>query len=61
MHSWLMIDPKNVVVLHCQGTKGGRSTLVASCFLAFFYRKEFPGGAREALNLYSQIANLPGA
>jgi phosphatidylinositol-3,4,5-trisphosphate 3-phosphatase and dual-specificity protein phosphatase PTEN len=56
MQSWLMIDAKNVVVLHCQGPRG-RSSLVASCFLAFFYKSEFSGGAREALKVYGQIAD----
>lgn len=52
MQSWLMIDPKNVVVLHCQGPRG-RSSLVAACFLAFFYKSEFSGGARDALKVFS--------
>jgi hypothetical protein len=52
-----MIDPKNVVVLHCQGPRG-RSSLVAACFLAFFYKSEFSGGARDALKVYSQIADM---
>ena len=37
IQSWLLNDPSHVVVLHCQGTRG-RSSLVASCFLAFFHR-----------------------
>lgn len=55
MQSWLLIDPKHVVVLHCQGTKG-RSALVAACFLAFFHQKEFDGGPKEALRCLCQIS-----
>jgi len=42
MQSWLTIDSKNVIVIHCQGTKG-RSALLAACFLSFFYFDDFDG------------------
>ena len=42
MQNWLDIDPKNVLVVHCQQSRG-RSTLILSCFLSFFHLKDFDG------------------
>eukprot|EP00347_Sterkiella_histriomuscorum_P007642 403348134 len=55
MQSWLNMDPLNVIVLHCQGTKG-RSSLIAACFMAYYYHKEFTG-SRETLKFICQLQN----